>query len=58
MWKLEGSSGNENILIQNKGCAMFLNEVKYENEIMKETQQNWNSKTKESRIPKIMGKND
>jgi hypothetical protein len=29
-----------------------LNEVKCENEIMKETQENWNFKIKESRIPK------
>ncbi len=35
LWKMKGSSGNENTLIQNEGCAMFLNEVKCENEIMK-----------------------
>jgi len=53
---MEGSSQNKNILIQNEGCAMFLNEVKCENEIMKETQENRNFKTKESKIPKNMKK--
>jgi hypothetical protein len=37
---MEGFSGNENALIQNEGCAMFLNEVKCENEVMKKTQEN------------------
>jgi hypothetical protein len=53
---MESFSGNENTLIQNEGCAMFLNEVKCENEIMKETQEIQNLETKESRIPNNMKK--
>jgi hypothetical protein len=37
---MEDSSGNEDTLIQNEGCAMFFNEVKCENEVMKKTQEN------------------
>jgi len=37
---MEGSSGNENTLIQNEGCATFFNEVKCENEIMNKTKNN------------------
>jgi hypothetical protein len=36
---MEGSNGNENTIIQNEGCEMFLNETKCENEIMEETQE-------------------
>jgi hypothetical protein len=36
---MEGFSGNENALIQNEGCAMFLSEVKCENEVRRKTQE-------------------
>ncbi len=32
---MEGFSGNGKALIQNEGCAIFLNEVKCENEVRK-----------------------
>jgi hypothetical protein len=54
---MEGFSGNENALFQNEGCAMFLSQVKYENEVMKKTQENhkvW--KLKKVEFPKNMKK--
>ncbi len=58
MWKIEGFSGNENALSQNEGCAMFLNEDKCENEVMKKTQEKQSLETKESRISKKYEKNE
>jgi len=49
---MEGFSQNENALIQNEGCAMFFNEVKCENDVMKKIQENQSLETKESRISK------
>ncbi len=46
MWKMEGSSENENTLVQNERCEMFLNGVECEDEIMEEIQQNPSLKTK------------
>jgi hypothetical protein len=43
---MKGFSANENALIQNEGCAMFLNEV------MKKTQENQSSEIKEIRVSK------
>jgi hypothetical protein len=34
---MEGSNGNENTLILDEGCKMFLNENECENQRMKET---------------------
>jgi hypothetical protein len=31
---MEGSSGNENTLVQNERCEMFMNEVECEDEVM------------------------
>jgi len=49
---MEGSSENDNTLIQNESCEMFLNEVTHENEIMEKTQENRGLQTKESKNPK------
>jgi hypothetical protein len=51
---MEGSNGNENTIIQNEGCEMFLNEANCENEIMEETPKNKGLQTKESKDPKNM----
>lgn len=40
MWKIKGCSVNENILIQNEGYEMFLNEVGCKDEVMEEIQEN------------------
>jgi hypothetical protein len=37
---MKSFSGNENALIQNEGCAMFLNESKYKDKIMEEIKEN------------------
>jgi len=50
---MEGFSGNEIALIKNEGCAMFLNEVKCENEVRKKTTV-W--KLKKIEFPKKMRK--
>jgi hypothetical protein len=47
---------NENASIQNERCAMFLNEVKCENEIMKKTQETKVWKLKKVKFPKNMKK--
>jgi hypothetical protein len=47
IWKIKGSTGNQNIFIQNEGCAMFFNEV------MKKTQKNRVWKLKKIKFPKI-----
>jgi hypothetical protein len=43
---MEGSSENENTLVQNERCEMFLNGVECEDEIMEEIQENPSLKTK------------
>jgi len=48
---MEGSSKNENTLIQDEKCV-FLNEVKFEGEVMEETQENPSLQSKESKVPK------
>ncbi len=48
---MEGSSRNENTLIQDEGCV-FLNEIKCEDEVMEETQENPSLQNKESKVPK------
>ncbi len=34
VWKMEGFNGNENTIIQNEKCGMFVNEAKCEDEVM------------------------
>jgi hypothetical protein len=46
---MEGSNGNENTIIRNEGCEMFLNEANCEKEIMEETQKNEGLQTKENK---------
>jgi hypothetical protein len=53
---MEGSNGNENTIIWNEGCEMFINEAKWEIEIMEETQENGSLQTKESKNSKNMKK--
>jgi hypothetical protein len=48
---MEGSSRNENTLIQDERCV-FLNEVKCEGEVMEETQEHPSLQSKESKVPK------
>ncbi len=50
VWKMKGFSANDNALIQNEGCAMFLNEV------MKKTQENQSLEIKKSRVSKKIWK--
>ncbi len=50
MWKMESFSGNENTLIQNKGCEMFMNEAKYKDKVMEEIQENPSLQIKENKI--------
>ncbi len=47
VWKMENFSENENTLIQNEGCEMFMNEVKYKDKVMEEIQQNPSLQIKE-----------
>jgi hypothetical protein len=44
---MENFSENENTLIQNEGCEMFMNEVKYKDKVMEEIQQNPSLQIKE-----------
>jgi hypothetical protein len=48
---MEGSSRNENTLIQDEGCVFF-NEDKCEGEVMEETQENPSLQSKERKFPK------
>ncbi len=51
------SSGNEKALIQNEDCEIFLNDVKCEDEIMEETQEDSSlqiSKVKYFKMKKIL----
>jgi len=43
---MEGSSENENTLVQNERCEMFLNEAECEDEVIEEIQENPSLKTK------------
>ncbi len=52
VWKMESFSENENTLIQNEGCEMFMSEVKYKDKVMEEIQQNPSLQTKEKKILK------
>jgi hypothetical protein len=49
---MESFSENENTLIQNEGCEMFMSEVKYKDKVMEEIQQNPSLQTKEKKILK------
>jgi hypothetical protein len=48
---MEGSSRNENTLIQDERCVFF-NEVKCEGEVMEETQENPSLQSKKNKVPK------
>ncbi len=50
VWKMESFSGNENKLIQNEGCEMFMNEAKYKDKVMEEIQENLSLQIKENKV--------
>ncbi len=52
VWKIKRSSRNKNTLIQNEGCEIFFDEVKFEDEAMEETKKNASMPTQGSTIPK------
>jgi hypothetical protein len=47
---MESFSGNENKLIQNEGCEMFMNEAKYKDKVMEEIQENLSLQIKENKV--------
>jgi hypothetical protein len=44
-------SSNENKLMKNEGCGIFMNKTKFENDMMKETQEKSSLQSKRNAIP-------
>jgi hypothetical protein len=47
---MESFSGNENKLIQNEGCEMFMNEAKYKDKVLEEIQENPSLQIKDNKV--------
>jgi hypothetical protein len=47
---MESFSGNENTLIQNEGCEMFMNEAKYKDKVLEEIQENPSLQIKDNKV--------